>query len=387
MVERIDEDSAQLAAALAGEQARIIVTTLQKFPFIFDKIGSLPERTYAVIVDEAHSSQTGEAARELRRALGSAQPEIDADIEASEVETLLAEAVAARGRQPNLSFFAFTATPKGRTLELFGAVGASGRHEPFHLYPMRQAIEEGFIEDVLAGYLTYNQYFHLEKAILDDPEYDTGKARTALAKFVTLHPDNLAQKAQIIVEHFRTKIARQVGGKAKAMVVCSSRPHAVRMWEALRAYANNLGYDLGVAGGVLGRGGGADRVEGQRVRRVADRGAVRRRRLADHGGGREVPDRVRPAEAGRHVRGQDPHRAGGGANLVETQPHPSRQVGHIRDRLRERRLSDWRGVCGVPRQDRGPAHRSEPAVRHPPGARRLRHPRHRPRFSGRRRCC
>ena len=111
---------------------------------------------------------------------------------------------------------------------------------------MRQAIEEGFIEDVLAGYMTYNQYFHLEKAILDDPEYDTGKARTALARFVALHPDNLSQKAEIIVEHFRTKIARQVGGKAKAMVVCSSRPHAVRMWEALRRYANDLGYELGV---------------------------------------------------------------------------------------------------------------------------------------------
>ncbi len=246
VVERIDENSAQLAAALAGEQARIIVTTLQKFPFVFDKIESLPERNYAVIVDEAHSSQTGEAARELRRALGSAQPEIDTDMEAGEVETLLAEAVAARGRQPNLSFFAFTATPKGRTLELFGEVGDGGRHEPFHLYPMRQAIEEGFIEDVLAGYLTYNQYFHLEKAILDDPEYDTGKARTALARFVALHPDNLAQKAEIIVEHYRTKIARQVGGETKAMVVCSSRPHAVRMWEALRGYANNLGYDLGV---------------------------------------------------------------------------------------------------------------------------------------------
>ena len=131
-------------------------------------------------------------------------------------------------------------------MELFGEVGDSGRHESFHLHPMRQAIEEGFIEDVLAGYLTYNQYFHLEKAILDDPEYDTGKARTALARFVTLHPDNLAQKAEIIVEHYRTKISRQVGGKAKAMVVCSSRPHAVRMWEALRSYANNLGYDLGV---------------------------------------------------------------------------------------------------------------------------------------------
>ena len=248
VVQRIDEDSAQLAQALAGEQARIIVTTLQKFPFIFDKIDSVPERDYAVIVDEAHSSQTGESAKELRRALGSAEPEVEAgeDLEPGEVDALLAEAVAARGQQPNLSFFAFTATPKGRTLELFGEAGASGRHEPFHLYPMRQAIEEGFICDVLAGYVTYNQYYHLEKAILDDPSYDTAKARSALARFVTLHPDNLAQKAEIIVEHFRTKIASQITGKAKAMVVCSSRPHAVRMWRALQAYATDLGYDLGV---------------------------------------------------------------------------------------------------------------------------------------------
>ena len=246
VVQRIDESSAQLAQALVGEQARIIVTTLQKFPFIFDKIESLPERNYAVIVDEAHSSQTGDAAKELRHALGSAEPEVDGDGEPTDAESLLAEAVAARGRQPNLSFFAFTATPKGRTLELFGEAGNSGRHEPFHLYPMRQAIEEGFICDVLAGYVTYNQYFHLEKAILDDPAYDTSKARSALARFVTLHPDNLAQKAEIIVEHFRTKIARQVAGKAKAMVVCSSRAHAVRMWQALRAYAEKLGYDLGV---------------------------------------------------------------------------------------------------------------------------------------------
>ena len=245
VVQRIDESSAQLAQALVGEQARIIVTTLQKFPFIFDKIESLPERNYAVIVDEAHSSQTGDAAKELRRALGSTEPEVEGDGELTDAETLLAEAVAARGRRPNLSFFAFTATPKGRTLELFGEA-RSGRHEPFHLYPMRQAIEEGFICDVLAGYVTYNQYFHLEKAILDDPAYDTGKARSALARFVTLHPDNMVQKAEIIVEHFRTKIARQVAGKAKAMVVCSSRPHAVRMWQALRAYAEKLGYDLGV---------------------------------------------------------------------------------------------------------------------------------------------
>ena len=247
VVQRIDESSAQLAEALIGEQARIIVTTLQKFPYILEKIEQVPERNYAVIVDEAHSSQTGQAAAELRRALGSAEPEVEANSEdePTDAETLLAEAVTARGPQPNLSFFAFTATPKGRTLEMFGEV-RDGKHEPFHLYPMRQAIEEGFIMDVLAGYLTYNQYFHLEKSILDDPAYDTSKARSALARFVTLHPDNLAQKAEIIVEHFRTKIARQLDGRAKAMVVCSSRPHAVRMWEALRNHANNLGYDLGV---------------------------------------------------------------------------------------------------------------------------------------------
>ena len=244
VVQSIDKDAGQLAEALKGEQARIIVTTLQKFPFVFDHVLSLPERTYAVIVDEAHSSQTGEAAKELRRALGTA--EVDIDEEATDAETLLADAVAARGRQPNLSFFAFTATPKGRTLELFGQKGGDGKHQPFHLYPMRQAIEEGFIEDVLANYLTYNRYYHLEKTLLEDPKYETAKARAALARFVTLHPDNVGQRADIVIEHFLDKIAHRMKGKAKAMVVCSSRPHAVTMWEALRKHINNNGYDLGV---------------------------------------------------------------------------------------------------------------------------------------------
>ena len=244
VVQRIDKSSSQLAEALVGEQARIIVTTLQKFPFLFDKISSLPDRAYAVIVDEAHSSQTGEAAKELRRILGTA--EVDIEDDATDAETLLAEAVAARGRQPNLSFFAFTATPKGRTLELFGDLGPDGRHHPFHLYPMRQAIEEGFIEDVLANYLTYNRYLHLEKTLLEDPRYETAKARAALARFINLHDVNLAQRAEIVVEHFGDKIAHRMAGKAKAMVVCSSRPHAVRMWEALRKHIDNHGYDLEV---------------------------------------------------------------------------------------------------------------------------------------------
>ena len=251
VVERIEDSSQQLADALSGEQARIVITTLQKFPYVLDKVGALPSRSYAVIIDEAHSSQTGEAAKELRRVLGVPAPasgeEGEGDLEAGSVEEALAEAVSARGAQSNLSSFAFTATPKGKTLELFGRLDpASGKHEPFHLYSMRQAIEEGFIEDVLANYVTYETFFHLEKAVADDPRYDTRAARAAIARFVTLHESNLDQKARIVVEHFRSRIAGEVAGRAKAMVVCSSRLHAVRFTQALKTYVSTHGYDLGV---------------------------------------------------------------------------------------------------------------------------------------------
>jgi type I restriction enzyme R subunit len=248
VVERIEDSSQQLADALAGEQARVVITTLQKFPFVLDKVGDLPSRTYAVIVDEAHSSQTGEAAKEMKRVLGAAvDGEDGADLDEGSVDEALAQQVAARGQQPNLSFFAFTATPKGKTLELFGRLDpATGKHQPFHLYSMRQAIEEGFIEDVLAQYVTYGTFFRLEKAITDDPRYDTRAARTAIARFVTLHDSNLDQKAQIVVEHFRNRIAGEIGGRAKAMVVCSSRLHAVRFGLALKAYVRGHGIGLGV---------------------------------------------------------------------------------------------------------------------------------------------
>jgi type I restriction enzyme, R subunit len=249
VVVRVEKSSQELADALTGEQAKVIITTLQKFPFVMDKVKALPGRRYAVIVDEAHSSQTGEAAKELRRVLGVRPSEVDSggDMPADEVEEALARAVAARGRQENMSFFAFTATPKGKTLELFGRLMAgTGRYEPFHLYSMRQAIEEGFIHDVLASYTTYATYFHLEKAITDDPAYETVKARRAIARFVNLHEHNLAQKAEIVIEHFRAHIAGKVAGRAKAMVVCGSREHAVRFWQALRSYVRDHGYDLGV---------------------------------------------------------------------------------------------------------------------------------------------
>jgi type I restriction enzyme R subunit len=264
VVERIDKHSGQLAAALAGEQARIIITTLQKFPFVLERVGALPARGYAVMVDEAHSSQTGEAAKELRRVLGAGTPGRDrdgdeAELPVDEVEDALAAAVEARGRQANLSFFAFTATPKGRTLELFGRLDPISReHEPFHLYSMRQAIEEGFIHDVLANYTTYEAFWHVEKTISEDPEIETAKARRAIARFVTLHEHNLAQRAEIVVEHFRQHIAHKVAGHAKAMVVTSSRVHAVRFYRALRHYIDEHGYDLGVlvafSGSVLDNG-------------------------------------------------------------------------------------------------------------------------------------
>jgi type I restriction enzyme R subunit len=248
VVERIDERSQQLADALKSEQAQIIVTTLQKFPQIVGQVADLPQRRYAVIIDEAHSSQGGEAAHDLKVALGapdqlSAAEAQEAATPRPDAEDLLDEQLAARGPQPNLSFFAFTATPKGRTLELFGELNpTTGKHEPFHLYSMRQAIEEGFILDVLANYLTYQTYWRVEKAVRDDPRYETQKARAAIARFVTLHPTNLAQRAQIIVEHFRVHTMRKIGGRAKAMIVTSSRLHAVRYKEALDAYIREHGY-------------------------------------------------------------------------------------------------------------------------------------------------
>lgn len=218
----------------------------------------MPNRDYAVIVDEAHSSQTGESAKDLKVVLSQSteQQQLDsAEAEdagyapepANPAEEALAKAAAARVKQPNLSFFAFTATPKGRTLELFGRLNPdTKKHEPFHLYPMRQAIEEGFILDVLKTYVTYETYWNIGKAIEDDPAYDTSKAKAAITRFVSLHEHNLAQKAEVIVEHFRNGVAHRIGGKAKAMVVTASRLHAVRYKQALEKYIKEHGYDIGV---------------------------------------------------------------------------------------------------------------------------------------------
>jgi type I restriction enzyme, R subunit len=227
-----------------------VITTLQKFPFILDRVADLGQRRFAVIVDEAHSSQTGEAAKDLKAALSatSADAALDAAERADAADAppdpqdALAATVAARGRQPNLSFFAFTATPKARTLELFGGKNLDGNYAPFHLYSMRQAIEEGFILDVLAFYTTYATYWKVGKAVEEDPEYDSRLAKRSIARFVALHPHNLAQKAELIVEHFRDHTRRKIGGRGKAMVVTSSRLHAVRYKRSIDKYLREQGY-------------------------------------------------------------------------------------------------------------------------------------------------
>jgi len=248
VVQKIDESSTQLAEALKSG-VPIIITTLQKFPFVADKIGDMPERRYAVIVDEAHSSQAGETAAELRGVLAGGRIREEARQEAEEqglpdVEEEILKAMKKRGRQPNLSFFGFTATPKYKTLEMFGQPGAEGRPQPFHLYSMRQAIEEGFILDVLQNYTTYKTYFGLIKSVEEDPHVEKRKAAKALARFMTLHPHNIEQKAEVMVEHFWHSTRHKIGGKAKAMVVTASRLAAVRYKQAFDRYIRDKGYPI-----------------------------------------------------------------------------------------------------------------------------------------------
>ena len=265
VVQRIDKDSQQLADAIEGG-ANIIITTLQKFPFVVDKVRNLPDRKYAVIIDEAHSSQGGEASKKMKEVLSINEPpaymtdaqetvepyptygDNDGEVVCSQelINAYVERSAAARGQQANLSFFAFTATPKYKTLAVFGYKDRYGKPQPFHLYSMRQAIEEGFILDVLQNYTTYSLYFKISKAIEDDPKINKKKAAQAIGRFVSLHPHNLAQKTEIIIEHFRQVVAPKIGGKAKAMLVTSSRIHAKRYFEECNRYITEKGYEQNI---------------------------------------------------------------------------------------------------------------------------------------------
>ncbi len=259
VVQKIDENSEQLAKAL-NTGTPIVVTTLQKFPFVIDKVGGMKDRRFALIVDEAHSSQSGTAAQKLRRALtteGKPKPIIEVELDGEKVqveadvevdpddvttEDVINSVIAARERPKNVSYFAFTATPKAKTLELFGRKGDDGLPTPFHVYSMRQAIEEGFILDVLKHYVSYKAFYKLASEA-DDKLVPKAKAAKALARYANLHAYNIAQKVVVIVEHFRENVAKRIGGKAKAMVVTDSRKAAVRYKLAVDRYLKERGYD------------------------------------------------------------------------------------------------------------------------------------------------
>jgi len=229
IVEAITKHSEQLKEALKAG-SNIVVTTLQKFPYILEEVKDLPERKYAVIIDEAHSSQTGIMARKMKQVLSTnslKEAEVLDTEGMNEVDEEILKEIESYRNLKNISFFAFTATPKSKTLEMFGAPDEYGHYRPFHTYTMKQAIGEGFILDVLKNYLTYATYFKLVKKIEDDPEYEEKKAKKLLRNFVEKHPVAIARKTEIMLNHFMSSTIHKINGKARAMVVTRSRLHAV----------------------------------------------------------------------------------------------------------------------------------------------------------------
>ena len=228
-------NSNDLAIALNGN-TKIIATTIQKFPFIVDAVKGLKTKRFAVIIDEAHSSTAGKDMAAVTKALGSGeQVEVD-------MEDMITDEIRRNGKQANISIFAFTATPKPTTILLFGKLNTKGQREAFHVYSMKQAIEEGFILDVLQNYTEYETFYRLNKEVEDDPRCKTNEAKRQIARFIELHDTNIAQRIEVIVEHFRTTVMPELGGQAKAMVITPSRQSAVKYWQAFEDYITKKGY-------------------------------------------------------------------------------------------------------------------------------------------------
>ncbi|WP_022836388.1 type I restriction endonuclease subunit R [Salisaeta longa] len=243
VVADVKEGASGLGKALK-EGKRIVIVTLQTFPHVAEAIRKRRGHRFAVIIDEAHSSQTGEYRKHLNDTLSA--PSLEAaeaqDATDSDLEDKIAAEIQKRGHQPNVSNFAFTATPKSKTLELFGDKQPDGSYAPFDLYSMRQAIDEGFILDVLQNYTTYTDYWNLLKQIDEDPAYDSKKASRLLQSFVSRHEHTIGKKTEIMVQHFAEKVAHRIGGQAKAMIVTRSRLHAVRFKVAFDRYLQEEGY-------------------------------------------------------------------------------------------------------------------------------------------------
>lgn len=250
-VETIDDkkSSKDLLNAI-NKGKRVIVTTLQKFPVIYEQVQSAVGKHYAIIVDEAHSSQTGQSAMKLKAALADVSDALEeyAELEQKavdeiEAKDILVQDMLSQGKHKNLSFFAFTATPKGKTLEIFGEPQPDGSFHPFHIYSMQQVIEEGFILDVLANYTTYKMCYQIVKNVPGNPDVSTFKAVRTIRRYEELHPHNLAQKAAIIVETFRDVTKHKIGGLGKMMVVTASRLAAVRYYHEIKPYLEQNDYD------------------------------------------------------------------------------------------------------------------------------------------------
>ena len=231
--------SADLAAALKGN-TKIIATTIQKFPYIVDTVKGLKDKKFAVIIDEAHSSTAGKDMAAITMTLGNGEVQIDR--ESVDAEDIISDEIARNGKQANVSMFAFTATPKPTTIQLFGTVNDKGMREPFHTYSMKQAIEEGFILDVLQNFTEYKTFYQINKEVEEDPRCKTSEAKRQIARFVELHETNIAQRIEVIVEHFRTTVMSELGGKAKAMVITKSRESAVKYHQAFEDYIAKKGY-------------------------------------------------------------------------------------------------------------------------------------------------
>ncbi len=244
IVEHIDKGSGHLKSALKDGK-KIIITTVQKFPFIIDEIGSLPGASFALIIDEAHSSQSGEAASHMNQVLAEGSVKYKAaSSEEDEApptdEDLINALIDSRKMLKNASYFAFTATPKPKTSEIFGTINAEGKKEAFDLYSMRQAVEEGFIEDVLKNYTTYQSFYALAAKIEDNPEYETSQAQKKLRRYVEEHPYSIAQKAKVMIDHFHAEVRRRIGGQAKTMVVTKSINNAIEYYRAFKAYLKEI---------------------------------------------------------------------------------------------------------------------------------------------------
>lgn len=252
VVEKIDDKkkSTDLRDAInAGK--KIIITTLQKFPYIYKEVENNANKNFAVIIDEAHSSQSGSSAMKLKSALADteeslreyAELEGRTESEIKDEQDKLVEEMLAHGRHSNLSFFAFTATPKQKTLEMFGTKQEDGSFRAYHIYSMKQAIEEGFILDVLQNYMTYKTCYKIVKNMPENPEVPASKATKAVLRFESLHPHNLQQKTAIIIETFRSVTKNKIGGRGKAMVVTASRLHAIRYYHEFKRYLERHHYD------------------------------------------------------------------------------------------------------------------------------------------------